>query len=334
MTQISLDLFLSESDDEQFVNQSFNLKIFKNKKTNIDMDRKYTEQNDKDAFNYHLEPKTFKYFYQNHKNQNLSMGENSHFNCIKENEDILKTGLRLNKFNHENRHKENFNKNKIFTDAENHRNKSQTHLGKREQNSIFHFLKPINTNWTIQKIKNKIGMKKIENNSLKRSFSLPTHDILSKYEHNIVDFWNNLDNGVKFSLPISCFGASDSLPRILPEILSNILNNMDIDLQLIDCRFEYEYYGGHILNAINIDNTDLLKKNIEQLKNKILVFYCEFSSVRAPRIAKYLRNYDRFNNMYPQLDFPEIYVLEGGYKKFFELYSNLCIPNNYIRMNV
>lgn len=35
---------------------------------------------------------------------------------------------------------------------------------------------------------------------------------------------------------------------------------------------------------------------------------------------------------YPALAYPEVYVLEGGYKKFFETFPEYCIPTEYTRM--
>jgi M-phase inducer tyrosine phosphatase len=32
------------------------------------------------------------------------------------------------------------------------------------------------------------------------------------------------------------------------------------------------------------------------------------------------------------LDYPEVYVLEGGYKKFYEEYKDRCHPQGYIEM--
>lgn len=35
---------------------------------------------------------------------------------------------------------------------------------------------------------------------------------------------------------------------------------------------------------------------------------------------------------YPFLHYPEIYLLHGGYKMFYEQYSELCIPDGYLPM--
>lgn len=49
----------------------------------------------------------------------------------------------------------------------------------------------------------------------------------------------------------------------------------------------------------------------------ILVFHCEFSSERGPRMCRFVRQRDRDVNDYPRLHYPELYVLKDGYKDFF-----------------
>lgn len=50
--------------------------------------------------------------------------------------------------------------------------------------------------------------------------------------------------------------------------------------------------------------------------------------------SRFLRNNDRSRNehAYPALHYPEIYLLHGGYKDFFEAYPELCDPINYRQM--
>lgn len=50
----------------------------------------------------------------------------------------------------------------------------------------------------------------------------------------------------------------------------------------------------------------------------ILIFHCEFSFERGPRMLSHLRKIDRDLNAhnYPQLDYPEVYLLADGYKNF------------------
>lgn len=51
--------------------------------------------------------------------------------------------------------------------------------------------------------------------------------------------------------------------------------------------------------------------------------------------ALYLRNKDRQLNMqrYPLLYYPEIYILHGGYRSFYEKYKERCEPQNYVEMS-
>lgn len=104
--------------------------------------------------------------------------------------------------------------------------------------------------------------------------------------------------------------------------------HVEYDMLVIDCRFEYEYNGGHIKDAINIVTSDDLEKllltaHVENTKKTVIIFHCEFSSKRGPNMCKFLRKRDRelHTNSYPELYYPEIYVMEGGYKRFFEDYK-------------
>ncbi len=69
------------------------------------------------------------------------------------------------------------------------------------------------------------------------------------------------------------------------------------------------------------------------MKNRsIIVFHCEFSQKRGPQLCGKLRELDRQKNIdkYPLLCYPEIYVLEGGYKLFQTEYTDYC--GDYIQM--
>ena len=66
-----------------------------------------------------------------------------------------------------------------------------------------------------------------------------------------------------------------------------------------------------------------------------IVFHCEFSQHRGPQMMKLLRQLDRDLNgfaKYPHLCYPEIYLLEGGYKRFFSEFKEWC-EGNYIEMD-
>ncbi|NXX56788.1 MPIP1 phosphatase, partial [Scopus umbretta] len=109
---------------------------------------------------------------------------------------------------------------------------------------------------------------------------------------------------------------------------------------IIDCRYPYEYEGGHIKGAVNLHMEEdvedyLLKKPIQPSENKrvIIVFHCEFSSERGPRMCRFVRERDRLGNEYPNLHYPELYVLKGGYKDFFLRCRSFCEPQSYRPMH-
>nr|XP_009929698.1 PREDICTED: M-phase inducer phosphatase 1-like [Opisthocomus hoazin] len=109
---------------------------------------------------------------------------------------------------------------------------------------------------------------------------------------------------------------------------------------IIDCRYPYEYEGGHIKGAVNLHMEEevedyLLKKPIQPSENKrvIVVFHCEFSAERGPRMCRFVRERDRLGNEYPNLHYPELYVLKGGYRDFFLRCRSFCEPQSYRPMH-
>lgn len=120
---------------------------------------------------------------------------------------------------------------------------------------------------------------------------------------------------------------------------------------IVDCRYPYEYHGGHIVNSLNIHTgNELIKLFIEKKTNPssqqspnsahnssssssssrhIIIFHCEFSSERGPRLMRLLREKDRQTNKYPELLHPELYLLEGGYRDFYKKYKEYCVPQAY-----
>lgn len=116
------------------------------------------------------------------------------------------------------------------------------------------------------------------------------------------------------------------------------------EYRIIDCRFPYEFHGGHIQGALNVwhmEGTEakFLSHPVVDISNGgriCLIFHCEFSSFRAPAQFKHLRMLDRFITLSHSdkgvLVFPEMYVLQGGYCRFFQERPELCTPNSYLRM--
>uniref|UniRef100_A0A3P8PSQ8 M-phase inducer phosphatase n=1 Tax=Astatotilapia calliptera TaxID=8154 RepID=A0A3P8PSQ8_ASTCA len=110
---------------------------------------------------------------------------------------------------------------------------------------------------------------------------------------------------------------------------------------VIDCRYPYEFEGGHIKGALNLHQEDQVKDFL--LKNPIvpsspdkrivIIFHCEFSSERGPRMCRFVREQDRAMNEYPKLHYPELYILKGGYKDFFPHFQAQCEPQSYRPMH-
>ncbi|KAF9958830.1 cell division cycle- protein [Mortierella alpina] len=134
----------------------------------------------------------------------------------------------------------------------------------------------------------------------------------------------------------------DTTKRISPETVVNVLEGKYTDqydlLYIIDCRFPYEFEGGHIKSAVNVNTTDELEELLLQPaitdKRVLLIFHCEFSSERGPRMARHLRNQDRAANAshYPAVFYPEVYVMKGGYSTFFQENKSYCWPEAYVEM--
>uniref|UniRef100_G3MTW5 M-phase inducer phosphatase n=1 Tax=Amblyomma maculatum TaxID=34609 RepID=G3MTW5_AMBMU len=144
-----------------------------------------------------------------------------------------------------------------------------------------------------------------------------------------------------YALPL-VKGKHHDLKMILPSTLADVLQGKYIsvvdEVTIVDCRYPFEYEGGHIKGAVNVfSSEDLLSEFLEKAapsssSRRALVFHCEFSSERGPKLSRLLREKDRQMNKYPALKHPEIYVLEGGYKAFYENFQDLCIPQGYIPM--
>jgi hypothetical protein len=150
----------------------------------------------------------------------------------------------------------------------------------------------------------------------------------------------------KHTLPILNKSKHSDLASITPETLSDLIDGKycsQIGKYLIlDARYPYEYTGGHINCAESAYSKDLLfdklfkQPLVDSITGEplVLVFHCEFSSERGPRLMREIRERDRALNKqaYPRLHYPEMYLLEGGYKSFFESFETKCEPKCYVQM--
>ena len=84
----------------------------------------------------------------------------------------------------------------------------------------------------------------------------------------------------------------------LNQLLDGMYDSRLENFHIIDCRFDYEYHGGHIPGAININTTSGVEEFLlgmaakkpmpstsgDPSKKTILIFHCEFSVKRAPTL--------------------------------------------------
>ena len=89
----------------------------------------------------------------------------------------------------------------------------------------------------------------------------------------------------------------------LNDVLDGVFKSRIASYQIIDCRFDYEFSGGHVPGAININTTPQLEEYFlgttankplpsvsgdGELKH-VLIFHCEFSAKRAPTLYAYIQ---------------------------------------------
>ena len=135
---------------------------------------------------------------------------------------------------------------------------------------------------------------------------------------------------------------TDSIPRITKETLLEVLDGKYVgsfdQKMIIDCRFEYEYHGGHIDGAVNYNDKEMLASELfrtQTAERTLLIFHCEYSAHRAPLMARHVRAEDRTANAeyYPKLTYPDVYILDGGYSAFFAEHRRRCFPPAYVEMS-
>ena len=106
---------------------------------------------------------------------------------------------------------------------------------------------------------------------------------------------------------------------------------------IVDCRFGYEYEGGHLPGALNFppnsekalasllfDEGGPVSRAEASDNDALVILHCEFSQCRAPRMAAELLKLGRQGI--------EVYVMKGGYAEFYRIFPSLCEPQGYTTM--
>lgn len=95
-------------------------------------------------------------------------------------------------------------------------------------------------------------------------------------------------------------GRHSDLKSISVQTMAKLLNGDYKDsvasFKVVDCRYPYEFEGGHIRDAINLFTHDQIITELVHIKTEapkvvpegpmrnIIVFHCEFSSERGPKL--------------------------------------------------
>ena len=131
---------------------------------------------------------------------------------------------------------------------------------------------------------------------LKRAYSATEESIMCAVQKSSVEPDLIGDFSKTFCLPLTQ-GRHQDLKSITPATLARLIrgdyNGNISSFKVIDCRYPYEYDGGHIEGAVNVYTKDqcmeLLNNfntaaNEHMKRSNILIFHCEFSSERGPNL--------------------------------------------------
>ncbi len=137
-------------------------------------------------------------------------------------------------------------------------------------------------------------------NQLQKSFSENHASIMQAVQVSSTNHALIGDFSKPYLLPFLSNCKHQDLKSISSHVLASLINgsyNHCVEsFTVIDCRYPYEFEGGHIQNAINIytqelvlktflpNNSLTLKTNENLSKRRILIFHCEFSSERGPSL--------------------------------------------------
>merc|ERR1719180_202716 len=124
----------------------------------------------------------------------------------------------------------------------------------------------------------------------------------------------------------------------MAEVLEGRYNNQIRSVRVIDCRYKFEFDGGHIRGAENWqhgEDDDFLNGFLPPLKPPLAKAPASYDaatqnseeeSKRGPDYCTKLRTKDRNVNkdVYPGLHYPEVYLLHKGYKEFWTNHPDLC----------
>jgi hypothetical protein len=122
-------------------------------------------------------------------------------------------------------------------------------------------------------------------------------------------------------------------------LLTGKFDHLYDTITVIDARYPFEFRGGHVRGAINIVHPgpleEILFANPQGGSRTALVFHCEFSQCRGPQMYRHVRGLDRDLHgfaHFPNLHYPEMFLIKDGYRAFSQAFPDLCEPSGYVPM--
>lgn len=121
-------------------------------------------------------------------------------------------------------------------------------------------------------------------------FEHPADVMKTEQTETTLDAIMDIDEVYQMKLPHFLNDEPNSLARInqdtMIQVLKGDFKNVYDNIMVIDCRFEYEYRGGHIDGAENFNDREQLARHLfdKMTNNTLLIFHCEYSAHRAPRM--------------------------------------------------
>tara|TARA_R110002003_G_scaffold433_11_gene19787 strand:- start:14018 stop:14662 length:645 start_codon:yes stop_codon:yes gene_type:complete len=146
-------------------------------------------------------------------------------------------------------------------------------------------------------IRKPVGPPSRRPSKFRRSLSMFEHpgDVMNakqeqeNYQPSSLQSVMDVDDAPSLKLPHFTPSEPESLPRIshstLVQVLDGAYDHCYDNKVIIDCRFEYEYNGGHIEGAMNFCDKERLAERLFQAPssaNTLLILHCEYSAHRAP----------------------------------------------------
>jgi len=109
------------------------------------------------------------------------------------------------------------------------------------------------------------------------------------------------------------------------EVRDMLMGNEQQSAVILDCRFEYEFFGGNLRGATRCAEREAVEKVFKKYEHRTdvkFILHCELSVCRAPRAADYLAClFDRYVGRQP-----ELLIMKGGYSRFWKLFqSDECL---------